>query len=91
MKKAMTFVAVIGVALLAAVALNPSADRHRQQIKNAVADRSPVAGLFGVGALTAFVSDYHSWGVASYTSINGRTVSVGVLGMVFVLDHRKER
>jgi hypothetical protein len=28
--------------------------------------------------------------VASYTSIRGRTVSVGVMGMVFVLDSHQD-
>jgi len=29
-------------------------------------------------------------GVGSYTSIQGQTVSVGLLGMVFVIDNRKD-
>ncbi len=72
--------------VLAAFALNPSAEQHRTQIKASVAERSPLAGILGVGALTAFASNYHSLGVASYTSIQDRTVSFGFLGMVFVLD-----
>jgi hypothetical protein len=78
------------VALAAAVLLNPSADRHREQIKTAIAERSPLAGLFGVGFLAALASNYHSVGVGSYTSIQGHTVSVGLLGMVFVLDNHKD-
>lgn len=74
--------AVVGLAFL----LNPSAERHRASIKEAVADRSPVAGVLGVGALTAFASRYHSLGVASYTTAGDRTLSYGVLGVVFVPD-----
>jgi hypothetical protein len=79
--------AVAGIALLLAVAfvLNPSADRHRAAIKEAVAERSPVAGALGIGALTAFTSTYHSWGIFSYTT-NERTISVGALGVVYVRD-----
>ena len=51
-----------------------------------MAERSPIAGALGVGALTAFVSTYHPLGVASYTTVNGRTASVGAFGMVFVLS-----
>jgi len=74
--------AVIGVAFL----LNPSPDQHREKIKAAIAERSPVAGALGLGALAAFTSTYHPLGVASYTTVNGRTASVGALGMVFVMD-----
>lgn len=82
--------AVAATIVIAAFALNPSAERHRTQIKESIAERSPLAGLLGVGALAAFASNYHSLGVASYTSINNKTVSVGLLGMVFVLDSHKD-
>lgn len=86
MTKAGKSVALACIVLVAAVFLNPSAERHRTRIMDSVAERSPLAGLLGVEAFTAFASSYHSVGVASYTSINGRTVSVGLFGMVFVLD-----
>lgn len=79
-----------GVVVMA-VALNPTPERHREKIRTAVAERSPLAGALGVGALTAFVSTYHSFGVASYTTVKDRTVSVGLMGMVFVLDPQLER
>ena len=83
-------IAGICIALAAAVLLNPSADRHREQIKSGIAERSPLAGLLGLGVLAAFASNYHSVGVGSYTSIQGQTVSVGLLGMVFVIDNHKD-
>lgn len=79
--------AVAGAALLgAALLLNPSAERHRDKIKTALAERSQLNAALGVGALTAFVSNYHSLGVASYTTAGDKTLSFGALGMVFVLD-----
>lgn len=80
--------ALIVVAALCGVAvvLNPSAERHRAEIKHAIRDRSPLASMLGVGALTAFTSTYHSLGVASYTEADNRVVSYGFLGMVFVKD-----
>ena len=90
MTPALKVAACVGALLIAAVALNPSADKHRTQIKDAIADRSPLASLLGVGALTAFASNYHSFGVGSYTSIQNHTVSVGVLGMVFVIDSHQD-
>lgn len=79
--------AVIAAALTAAAfVLNPSPERHREKIKQAVAERSPLAGALGLGALTAFTSTYHPLGVASYTTVNDRTVSVGAFGVVLVLQ-----
>jgi len=80
------YVAVIGVlsVLVLALALNPSAEQHRAQIKTAIAERSPIAGALGIGSLTAFTSTYHSLGVASYTTANDKTVSVGAFGVVVV-------
>jgi hypothetical protein len=64
--------------------LNPSPERHRLEIKEAMSARSRVAGALGLGSLAGLVSSYHSLGVASYTSIGERTLSVGAFGVVFV-------
>ena len=77
---ALAIAATLGLAVL----LNPSPERHRATIRSAVAERSPLAGALGVGALAAFASSYQSLGVASYTTAGERTLSVGALGMVFV-------
>ena len=84
--------AIVAAALVAlAFVLNPSPEQHRAKIKEAITQRSPIAGLFGVGALTAFTSNYHPLGVASYTTVNGRTVSVGAFGAVFVLEPSQDK
>lgn len=76
---------VITVLLVAlALLLNPSADRHRAAIKQAVAERNQLAGVLGVGVLAAFVSNYTSYGVVSYTEVNGRVLSIGAFGYVHV-------
>jgi hypothetical protein len=82
-------VALVVVAL--AFLLNPSPERHRAEIRNAVAERSPIAGVFGLGALTAFASTYHPLGVASYTTVNDRVVSVGAFGMVFYIQPSQDK
>jgi hypothetical protein len=76
--------AVAAAVLIAAFALNPSADRHRVKIREATGERNQLAKAIGVGALKAFASSYHSLGIASYTTVGDRTVSWGALGMVFV-------
>lgn len=84
---AISAVVVVGLSFW----LNPSPEQHREQIKKVVAERSPVAGMFGLGALTAFTSNYHPLGVASYATVNGRVVSIGFMGMVFVMQSEPER
>ena len=74
--------ATASTALLSVI--NPSAQKHREAIRAAVSDRSPVAGALGLGALTAFTSTYESWGVCSFMTVNRRTVSVGAFGIVHV-------
>lgn len=69
-----------------AVLLNPSPDSHRARIRQAIGERSPVAGALGLGALAAFTSTYHSLGVVSYTTSGDRTLSVGAFGGVLVLQ-----
>jgi hypothetical protein len=82
--KPLTLAIVLVALLLLAVVLNPSPERHRARIKETIGERSPVAGLLGLGSLAAFATSYHSLGVASYTTAGDRTLSFGVLGMVFV-------
>lgn len=87
MSKNLLVPAAAVVAVLAlGVLLNPSADRHRTKIREAVAERNAVARVMGLGSLAAFASTYHSLGVASYTTVGDRLVSVGAMGMVFVSD-----
>ncbi len=79
---------VIALAILLGTAalLNPSAERHRARISETIAERSPLEKALGVGQLTAFVSQYRSWQIGSYTTVNNKLTSVGLLGMVFVLE-----
>ena len=91
MKKAAVPLIVVAILLVLAFVLNPSPEKHRARIKESIGERSPLAGALGLGALAAFVSSYHSLGVASYTEVNGKTASIGAFGMVFVreLESRK--
>ncbi len=85
MSKPVVLSAVIATAVTAAAfLLNPTHEQHRAKIEQAIAERSPLAGALGIGALAAFTTRYHPLGVASYTTFNDRTVSVGALGMVYV-------
>jgi hypothetical protein len=78
---------LVAIALVVlALVLNPSADRHRAKIKEAIAERSRLNKALGVGHMTAFVSRYHSVWLVSYTTVNDKVTSVGAFGMVFVAD-----
>ncbi|WP_310492501.1 hypothetical protein [Dechloromonas sp.] len=84
MLKSMKTLITVVIAIALAFALNPSAEKHRDKIKTAIAERSQVERVLGIGQLTSFVSQYHSLGVASYTTVNDKVTSIGVFGMVFV-------
>lgn len=79
------------VIVVIAFALNPSFDRHKATIKDATAKRDPVAGFLGAGKLAAWASTYHSIGIASYTEIDRRTVSVGAFGVVLMVGRHDRR
>lgn len=70
--------------LVLGMALNPSGDRHREAIRAAVAERSPIAGALGLGALKSLIVEYHSFGLGSYTVADDRVISFGALGFVHV-------
>jgi len=86
MSKSVIALLVVVALVASAVLLNPSAERHRARIKQAIAERSQVQKVLGVGQLTAFASRYHSVGVGSYTTVNDKVTSVGAFGMVFAAD-----
>lgn len=84
MSKTMTTLFVVIAVLAAAVVSNPSADRHRSKIKDAIAERSQLEKILGVGHLAAFAARYHSLTVASYTIVNEKLMSIGAFGIVYV-------
>jgi hypothetical protein len=84
-KKVVT-IAALAATLLLAFVLNPSPERHRARIKEDMGKHSQLAAALGLGSVAAFASTYHSLGIASYTTAGDRTLSIGVLGMVFVLE-----
>lgn len=85
-------IAVVGAAIVVlAFVLNPSAEKHRNRIKESFADRSPIAGVLGIGALAAFASTYHPVGVASYTTVDGKMLSIGAFGVVLVLQPSRDK
>ena len=69
--------------------LNPSAEKHRQRVKVAVAERNQLAALLRLGELTAIASSYHSQGFASYTKANDKLLSVGAFGVVVFVESTK--
>lgn len=77
-------VLVTAAVVAAAFVFNPSPDRHRLKIKEAMAQRSSIARVLSLGSFAAFASNYHSLGVASYTKVGERLLSVGFMGLVYV-------
>lgn len=85
MSKAVSIGIAAGTLVLAFI-LNPSPEKHREKIKDAVAERSQLERMLGIGHLTSFVSRYHSIGIGSYSTVNEKIISVGAFGVVIVAD-----
>lgn len=82
--------ATVATALTAAAfVFNPPAEVHREQIKRAINERNELAGALGLGRLAAFASTYHPMGLLSYTTVDGKVLSIGFMGMVFVMQSSK--
>lgn len=86
MSKATRIAIAAAVAFVLAIVLNPSPEKHREKIKEAVAARSQLERVLGIGHLTSFVSRYHSFGIGSYSTVNEKVISVGAFGIVIVSD-----
>jgi hypothetical protein len=84
-KRSLTLIIALLAVLVLSMALNPSGERHRTALREAVAERSPIAGALGLGALTSLVTEYHSIGIASYTVLDDYVMTVGALGLVHVV------
>jgi hypothetical protein len=76
---------VLAIAILLAVT-NPTAEAHRKTIAANFQATRPLAGAVGLGAIGAHLPEYHSAILGSYTMSGNELVSVGLLGMVWVLD-----
>jgi hypothetical protein len=86
MKKTTISILIAAAIVVLAAITNPSPEKHREKIEELVSQRSLLQRTLGVGKFMAFASTYHSLGVASYTTVNEKTTSIGFLGMVFVME-----
>jgi len=75
----------LGIAILLAVT-NPSEQAHREAMAREFAQARPLAGAVGLGALGAQLPVYHSAVFGSYLTSDGEIRSIGVVGMVWVID-----
>jgi len=85
-RQLLKLVAVLVVIAAAGVLLNPTPEKHRDTIQAELSARSQVAKLLQLGRVAAFFSEYHSFGVGSYTTVNNKVVSIGAFGVVFVRE-----
>lgn len=77
--------ALAGAAVTAAVfLLNPDVDAHREAIKAQTAVDNPLAAAIGLGTLKGLAIEYHSIGVASWTTRENEVITWGALGNVWI-------
>jgi hypothetical protein len=82
-------IALLVLAVLLAVT-NPSAEQHRKAIAGEFSERRPLAGAVGIGAISAQLTEMHSFVLGSYMSEGDEVVSIGMLGMVWVLPRSSD-
>lgn len=83
-KSSIRTAAIIVAAVVAAFLLNPDEARHDRAIGDDVARQSSVASMLGGGRVMGWLTRYHSVGVASYTEVDGKVISLGAFGLVYV-------
>jgi flagellin-like protein len=76
---------LLAIAILLAVT-NPSAESHRKEIAAEFKAERPLAGAVGLGTITSQLPEYHSAVLGSYTNAGDELTSIGLLGMVWVVD-----
>ena len=76
---------VLAIAILLAVT-NPSAESHREAIAADFRAERPLADAVGLGVLTSQLPEYHSAVLGSHTTAGDDLTSIGLLGMVWVVD-----
>lgn len=64
---------------------NPSHEKHKEAIRDYIAQQAPIASAFGIGRVAAWATKYESYGVMSKTMDGSNTISFGAFGMVFVV------
>ena len=65
---------------------NPSHQEHRAEIREQVNAQNPIVGPLGWGRAYAGATRYEDYKVFSITRLHREVTSLGVLGMVFVVD-----
>ncbi|MBM4202539.1 MAG: hypothetical protein FJ194_00110 [Gammaproteobacteria bacterium] len=77
--------ALAGAVVTAAVfLLNPDVDAYREAIKAQTAVDNPLAAAIGLGTLKGLAIEYHSIGVASWTTRENEVITWGALGNVWI-------
>jgi hypothetical protein len=74
------------LAVLILVLSNPSKEQHRDAFRGAVRRELPLASLLGAGRVASWLTDYHSLGVASFSTLDGSVVTFGAFGIVWAAE-----
>ena len=75
-------------ALIVALAffLNPTEVAHRAKLRVAIEAEHPILKVFGASQLATLDVKYQSFGFMSLTTRNKRTVTLGLYGLVYVVN-----
>lgn len=84
----MKSIIITAVVFLLLFISNPSMQKHKDSINEKCKQLNPITGAIGGCALFSRLGcEYHNCYVFSYTQSKGELVSVGVLGIAFVIKN----
>ena len=89
-KQAQELVISLLIVLVLAVT-NPPHESHKEAIRDEVFRQTPLLSMLGIGRLVAWMTEYQSLVVISYTTVDGRLASVGALGQVWITSNSRGR
>lgn len=69
---------------------NPSPSHHRDVVAATYKHKNPITGQLGVGHLISRLTSYHDYVFLSVSTLAGRRVSIGGLGVVYAFPPRYE-
>lgn len=81
--KRMLSAILLGVFLILLVLTNPKEGAHQRAIRDAVEQHTRLASHLGRGVFVATMATYHNYVFFSETTFERRTISIGILGIVW--------
>ena len=75
---------VVAILMIFGVVTNPPIEKHRGKIDEVV-EGNVISNIFGQEGLDSSNVSYNDYNIASTTTFNGKVVTIGIAGQVFMV------